>query len=115
MAFDDEILVGPSAPQVPIEVLSLGTELVSVTVRGDIDLSEAGELRAVLNDACTGPHRTVQLDLGEVRFMGSSGMGVIVGAYQRMAGEGRRLEVLHVSPAIRSAFGIAGVDFALDG
>ena len=115
MAFDDKVLVSRSALQVPIEVLALGTELVSVTVRGDVDLSEAGELRAVLNDACTGPHRIVQLDLGEVRFMGSSGMGVVVGAYQRMVGEGRCLEVLHVSPAIRSAFEIAGLDFALDG
>ncbi len=101
--------------QLPIEVQPLGTDLVVVAVHGDVDLPEAGELRAVLNDACTGPHATVQLDLRDVRFIGSSGMGVVANVSQRMHDDGRRFEVLHASPVIRSAFDIAGLVDVLDG
>ena len=74
-----------SALQLPMDVQSVGDDLVIVAVRGDIDLSEAGELRAVLNDASTGPHRTVAVDLSGVRFIGSTGMGVLAELHQRLA------------------------------
>ena len=85
-----------------------------VILRGDVDLSEAGELRAVLNDACTGPHRTVAVDLSAVHFMGSTGMGVLAEVHQRLADEGRRLLVVDPPEAIQQAFAIAGLDRVLD-
>jgi len=115
MTFDDEGLLSQGALQLPIEVQPLGGDLVVVAVHGDIDLKGAGELRAVLNDACVGPHHTVQLDLAGTHFIGSSGMGVLVAVSQRMVGEERRFEVLNVAPAIRAAFEIAGVAHVLDG
>ncbi len=114
-AFDDEVPGTGSPLLLPIDVQAVGDQLVVVSVHGEVDLSEAGELRAVLNDACTGPHAVIQLDLGDVHFMGSTGIGVLVEVHQRLAGEGRRLEVLHTSLTIRSAFEIAGVDFVLGG
>ena len=41
----------------------------------------------MLNDACTGPHRTVAVDLSGVHFMGSSGMGVLAAAVHRARGQ----------------------------
>jgi anti-sigma B factor antagonist len=104
----------PAALQLPIEVEALGDDLVVVVVRSDVDLSEAGELRAVLNDACTGPHRTVAVDLSEVHFIGSTGMGVLAEVHRRLADEGRHLVVVEPSEAIRQAFAIAGLDHVLD-
>lgn len=99
----------PPDLRVPITVDRLGPDLVVVAVRGDIDLHEAGELRAVLNDACAGPHRRVAVDLAGVHFMGSSGMGVIAEVHQHLAAEGRHLIVLEPSEAIRTACTIAGL------
>lgn len=105
---------GPVDLQVPITVDRLGPDLVVVAVQGDIDLHEAGELRAVLNDACAGPHRSVAVDLALVHFMGSSGMGVLAEVHQRLAAESRRLIVLEPSEAIRTAFTIAGLAEVLE-
>ncbi len=99
----------PQPQPLPIDVERVGDDLVVVAVRGDIDLKEAGELRAVLNDACTGPHTSVAVDLKEVRFVGSSGMGVLAEVHHRMTQQGRRMVVLDPSDAIRRAFEIAGV------
>jgi len=101
--------------QLPIEVEPLGDDLVVVILRGDVDLSEAGELRAVVNDACTGPHRTVAVDLAAVHFIGSTGMGVLVEVHQRLTDEGRHLLVVNPSEAIQQAFAIAGLDHVFEG
>lgn len=114
MTFHADIARGDAPLPLPVEVTGLGDDLVVVVVRGDVDLSEAGELRAVLNDACTGPHRTVLVDLDDVRFISSSGMGVLAEVHHRLAAEGRQLLVENASPAIHRAFEIAGVDHVLD-
>lgn len=114
MTFDPDSLASQDALRLPIEVQPVGDDLVVVAVHGDIDLREAGELRAVLNDACTGPHHTIQVDLADVHFISSSGMGVLGEVSHRMTTEDRRLEALHASDVIRSAFAIAGLGHVLE-
>ncbi len=113
MTSHDDVVPGEHPLQLPIEVAAIGDDLVTVTVRGDVDLTEAGELRAVLNDACTGPHHTVLVDLGEVRFIGSTGMGVLAEVHHRLEEAGRALLVQHAATAIHRAFEIAGVGHVL--
>jgi anti-anti-sigma factor len=98
----------------PIEVVPLSDDVVSVFVHGEIDLEEAGELRAVLNDACSGPHRTVIVDLSGVSFMGSSAMGVLAQTTHNMAQQGRRLELSGCQPRVLRAFQVIGLDRALN-
>jgi anti-sigma B factor antagonist len=98
----------------PIEVVPLSDEVVTVLVRGEVDLTESGELRAVLADACAGPHRTAIVDLSGVTFMGSSGMGVLAQQYHTMAAEGRALQVTGCPPRLRRAFEVTGLDQVLD-
>lgn len=114
MTFDPESLASQDALRLPIDVQPLGHDLVVVSVHGDIDLQEAGELRAVLNDACTGPHHTIQVDLADVHFISSSGMGVLAELSHRMSTQDRRLEAHHASEVIRSAFAIAGLGHVLE-
>ena len=44
----------PASSLLPIEVVPDLEDVVTVFVRGEVDLVEAGELRAVLADACAG-------------------------------------------------------------
>ena len=84
-------------------------------VRGEIDLTEAGELRAVLADACAGPHRTVIVDLAGVGFMGSSGMGVLAQqSPRRWPAAGRTCRSRGCPPRLRRAFEVTGLDQVLD-
>ena len=105
----------PRSAPLPIDVEAIGDDLVVVAVHVDIDLTEAGELRAVLNDACTGPHRSVVVDLDGVHFVGTSAMGVLAEVHQRMAEADRRLIVLDAADPVRSAFEMAGIAHLLEG
>ena len=99
----------------PIEVVPMSDEAISVFVHGEIDLEEAGELRAVLNDACSsGSHRTVIVDLTGVGFIGSSGMGVFAKASQDLEVQGRRLVLQGCKPQVLRAFQVTGLDQVLD-
>jgi anti-sigma B factor antagonist len=99
---------------VPIEVVELGNEVITILVEGDVDLDEAGELRAVLAEAIGHGHRAVIVDLSAVHFMGSSGMGVLAELGGRLKGEDRVLMIRGCQPAVRRAFEVTGLDRHLD-
>lgn len=92
----------------------MGDDLVTVLVRGEIDLHEAGELRAVLGDACAGSHRSVLVDMSGVSFIGSSGLGVLARAGDQMHDEGRSLVIRGCSPTLLQAFEVTGLRRTLD-
>jgi anti-anti-sigma factor len=99
----------------PIEVVPMSDEAISVFVHGEIDLDEAGELRAVLNDACaSGSHRTVIVDLSGVGFIGSSGLGVFAQASHELEAAGRRLVLQGCKPQVLRAFQVTGLDQVLE-
>jgi anti-sigma B factor antagonist len=98
----------------PIEVVALNDDVVTVFVRGEVDLTESGELRAVLADACAGPHGTVVIDLSGVGFIGSSGMGVLAEQTHAMEERGRQLQVCGCPDRIRRSFEVIGLDQILD-
>ena len=114
MTFPGDVPVPCEPVRAGIDVAPIGEDLVMVTVHDEIDLRESAELRAVLNDACTGPHRSVAVDLRDVHFIGSSGMGVLAEVHSRLDAEGRRLLVLEPAEVIRQAFVMAGLPHVLD-
>ncbi|GAA1603211.1 hypothetical protein GCM10009789_66530 [Kribbella sancticallisti] len=63
-----------------------------VRVRGDLDLETAPELTETLK-TLVGPHLLV-VDLTEVEFMDSSGLGVLVGAHKESEASGGALAVV---------------------
>jgi anti-sigma B factor antagonist len=93
----------------PIEVVPMGDDLITVIVRGEIDLHEAGELRAVLADACHGTERSVLVDLSGVGFIGSTGLGVLARLGDEMREAGRSLVIRGCSPALLRAFQVTGL------
>jgi anti-anti-sigma factor len=65
---------------------------VRLTLSGELDLASAEQLRArlqVLADAAT----TVSLDLSELRFIDSSGLGILVMFHQYAARESWNLSI----------------------
>ncbi|MDH7479458.1 MAG: anti-sigma factor antagonist [Syntrophomonadaceae bacterium] len=85
-------------------------EVLLVRLKGELDLAAAdrvrGELdqRMVLNNT-----RHLLLDLSRVTFIDSSGIGVILGRYRKLAGSGGRLGILRPQPQVKRILDIAGV------
>jgi anti-sigma B factor antagonist len=97
-------------PQIDIEVEPDLEGRVVVVVRGALDLLEAAELRTILNRVCVSDCPDVVLDLSDVTFVGSSGLGVMIEAQQMLQRNRRRLVLRGTAPAIRRAFEITHLD-----
>lgn len=84
---------------------------VRVAVKGDMDLKTADPLREALDKLLDRYRdRNLLLDLSEVGFVDSSGLGVILGRYRRLSAQGRTIALTGVRPHVRSVLELAGID-----
>jgi len=82
---------------------------VVVSLGGELDLYNAEEVRSALLEACSGEPELLVVDLGEVRFIDSTALGVLIEARSRMADrKGFRL----AAPGLetRRALEVSGLD-----
>ncbi|MHB1610144.1 MAG: STAS domain-containing protein [Sulfobacillus sp.] len=86
-----------------------GTRIV-VAINGDLDLKTAGPLRDTLDTLIDRyPDKHLILDLAEVGFIDSSGLGVILGRYRRLGQNQRTLTLSGVKPSVRTVLDLAGI------
>jgi anti-sigma B factor antagonist len=83
---------------------------VVVLVHGGVDLPEVPALQEVFARLCASDCPDVVLDLTDVTFIGSSGLGAITAAHHDLADRNRTLLLRGASPAIRKAFEITHLD-----
>ncbi|WP_426505004.1 STAS domain-containing protein [Dactylosporangium sp. McL0621] len=88
-----------------------GTVLVAVD--GELDYDTADDLRAILFDALDEARAAVVLDLAGLRFLDSSGLGVIVGGWQRARVTGVRYVVRRAPLVIAEQFEMTGLSQVL--
>lgn len=82
---------------------------VVVSLAGELDLYNAEEMRSALLEACAGEPEVLVVDLGEVTFIDSTALGVLIEARSRMADrQGFRL----AAPGIETsrALEVSGLD-----
>lgn len=83
---------------------------VTVQLDRDLDLSTAPDARAALDAVLDRyPDHDLVMDLEAVRFVDSSGLGVILGRYRRLAASGHALHLTGVHPAVHAVLTVAGV------
>ncbi len=82
-----------------------------VAVRGEIDLHNSPLLRSALLE-CLRDHkpRDLVLNLGQVRYMDSSAIAVLVEALQKLRREGGRIHLTDLQPRVRGLLEIARLD-----
>ncbi len=90
--------------------LRLAGDAVTVTVRGDVDLHTAPDLRTTLAAAVDEDAELVLVHLDEVTFLDSTGLGVLVGAWKAQRAAGRRLELVCSRPEPLKLLRLTGLD-----
>ncbi len=78
-------------------------------IRGDVDLLAAPQLRTALLDAIQHESPQVALDLSAVSFIDSTGISVILWAWQRLNEQGRRLVLVAASRPVTRVLETAGL------
>jgi anti-sigma B factor antagonist len=80
-----------------------------LAVAGELDVYSSPRLRGALQRAMTPARGALVVDLTDVPFMDSSGLGVLVGAHKRMAADGGVLLVVTDQPLLLKLFRITGL------
>ncbi len=90
-----------------------GTLIAYVT--GELDHCSAASVRRELDQMISDPGiRRLVLDVSEMTFMDSSGIGVILGRYRAMAQRGGRVAVRGMNPHVEKIFLLSGMNQVIE-
>lgn len=81
-----------------------------IEVAGEVDVYTAPTLRQHLRDASQGPAPRVVVDMTDVKFLDSTGLGVLVGAMGRIKEADGALRLVVASDHILKVLRITGLD-----
>jgi anti-anti-sigma factor len=89
-----------------------------IAVRGELDLSTAADLERPLEEAVSSRDASVLIDLTECEFIDSTGIALIVRAWQRLDGaadgEGSgRVVICNRNEQVRRVLEITGLDLSI--
>ncbi|HOF94252.1 MAG TPA: anti-sigma factor antagonist [Clostridia bacterium] len=83
---------------------------IKAMLAGELDHHSAQYVREVLDSLIADPQiRELVLDMSNVEFMDSSGLGVILGRYRTLSARGGRLLLAGVPAPIDRIFRISGI------
>lgn len=103
---EDERPPGANAPKLMAE---RDSDVLSIYVRGRLDYTAAGAFEQALSDALVETDRALILNLGEVAFMDSAGLRVILHCAKQLQVKDARLILCVPSDRLREMFTVAGL------
>ena len=81
---------------------------------GDLDAAKAPELGQVLDKAINDGKKKIVVDLGDTRFVDSSGLAALVRGFKRARAASGNLALAHLQPAVLKVFELTRLDKAFD-
>src|SRR5262245_21914851 len=94
----------------PLEVSTrLVGEEVHVQIKGRLDSSWADQLAAALDNTVRSDNHYVLLDMAEVTYMSSAGIGVLMRCYKQLQGIRGSLAIVRYSEEVESILATAGL------
>ncbi len=94
----------------PVKIIST-QQRVTAFLEGEIDHHTAASLRLEIDEAVqANKPKTLKLDFGDVTFMDSSGIGLVMGRYRTLQPFGGKLVVSNLSPQVYKIMQLAGLE-----
>jgi anti-sigma B factor antagonist len=101
-----------------VQILEIETEvadgLVSVALKGELDLSTVRKVEDELESLEAGGAKLIVLDLSRLSFLDSTGLRCLVTADQRAREAGRRLVLVRGPDAVQRVFTITRLEERLE-
>ena len=82
---------------------------IFVTVAGEIDAYTAPKLREELLPLSEGNHKVITINLKDVSYMDSTGLGVLVGLFKQLNKNDGELKLVELSDRLKRLFKITGL------
>ena len=86
---------------------------ITLVLSGELDLSTVSMFVEALDALLDGDPVTIEIDMSELSFIDSSGVGAYVTAYRRAQAKGSRLKVGERSGLVQRVLELSGVEEAL--
>jgi anti-sigma B factor antagonist len=77
---------------------------------GEIDISNALQLKHQLETAYTGRAADIYIDVNDLSYIDSTGLGIIIGVYGSMRGTGNRIVLLNPRENVKKLLKITNLD-----
>jgi anti-anti-sigma factor len=92
-------------------VISAGRDArkARLVLGGDLDMAARFQAEQALDELLATPLEQLVVDLGEVTFVDSTGMGLVLEVHDRARAEGFRLRLLRGPAEVQRVFELAGV------
>lgn len=105
--------MNPAPFQVKVGDLDRG--VLTISVQGELDLSTAPDLEGPLEQALDSGEGSVLIDLSRCEFIDSTGIALIVRAWQRLDGgeNGRALVICSQNDQVRRVLEITGLELSI--
>jgi anti-sigma B factor antagonist len=88
----------------------IDAETTVLAVAGELDYSNAAELRRRIDEVLTRRSGTLVVDLGDLIHLDSSGLAELIAAHQRAKANSIRFVLAISSPGLRRTIEIRGLD-----
>ena len=86
-------------------------EVVTAYLSGELDHHTAREMRETIDNAVElNMPALLILDFSRISFIDSSGIGLVMGRYKKIAKTGAQLHITGTSPQIGKVFRLAGIE-----
>ena len=85
-------------------------ERYTIRVSGEVDISNADKLREAIDFSLEQPTEEICLDLTDVAYIDSTGIGVLVGAAHHAADHGKGFSAINAQPGVMRVAQLLGVD-----
>jgi len=80
-----------------------------IDISGSMTLAEASELSDMIHDFVRKGRKKIILNLSEVRYLDSSGIGQLVSGYATVKKNGGQLKILHLSKKVQDLLSVTSL------
>ncbi len=95
--------------QIENAVIDEDKKIQSVTISGEIDVYSSPKVKELLNSIIEDGYNKLYIDLENVRYIDSTGLGVLIGALKKVRENDGSILLVCTNPQIRKIFNITGL------
>jgi anti-sigma B factor antagonist len=96
--------------QASLEIIEKSGRIASARLAGDLDIVTSEGVKRELAGLVDAGHDSLVLDLSDVGFVDSSGLGALVALHRHAESQGGRFAVRAVPPQVQRLFAITRLD-----